>query len=265
MSDPFDKLSEPKRLSVGSAIQKAGDAIASGAQRVRNAAMTDAAKASYSQYTQAIKSNVSKLNAAASSNDKVRESYKVEGHIASAKSTLQGVRSNIDMFAVRAADAVAGVGAKISKKGDAVVGSAMKEQEAKRQQALVSAQNEAKATAGVNQARGYIDAGFAAADAIASVTNLLSGQKPPAPTSVVGENIVTGLAAAAKSIAARGQSVGERLVKGSNGLNKPHPVVKDKGSSENSTPEGKPRGFQNHRNQAAAQRAKGNTYSGPSD
>lgn len=101
-------------------------------------------------------------------------------------------------------------------------------------------------------------------------------QSKPKQPNTTGVKVVDDLARAARALSAGAavMNVGDRVAKASadHGMNKPHPNPSastpgaNRAGSNNSVPaSGRSRGFQNPKNQAAAQRAKGNKYDGPTE
>jgi hypothetical protein len=90
-------------------------------------------------------------------------------------------------------------------------------------------------------------------------------QKGKKALSITGDKVVSGLAAAAKTIGNTTSSAADRVRKAAgSAMNKPMTLKENAvGGSDAVPPSGRARGFQNPKNQAAAQRAKGNQYDGP--
>lgn len=242
------------RAKVGATVQSAGEFIARGGNKVSAAASQEKVSANSAIAMSKLKAEVDKTVATVAAGfgaDKRAQQKRRDAAAAENNVIFQGLRATAASTVGAVAGAVSATGNVIAKKGQQIKGARTEVKghiEAEPGSATVRRdlgpmvlpgetfeQWKARATPGTGQATPKV---------VSDLAKVKLGTE------------------AAPSIADR---VAAKFNASKPAMNKPAPITDDNNDPGTPPPAGRARGFQNAKNQAAAQRAKGNKYTGPTE
>jgi hypothetical protein len=246
------------KAKVGAVLEGAGKAFNTGGTEVSKVAYRDTINSgvySAANYAKARALQTGAVGARTFGNAKAAKQLDDAAMLANVKSTLYGARATVGAAVNTIGNKVATVGDRIAKKG-----ARLQQEPAK--PAMSSPVLPAKALPASTPDKTQSPPNTAP-------VHMSAAQGRDQALAVTGTAVVAGLAIAAKTIRSTATTVSGRVKSAANtmAMNKPHPDPSNSepganaDGSNNSRP-GK-RGFQNAKNQAAAQKARGAKYDGP--